>query len=93
MKLDCEFDVVVIGAGVCGLTAAVTLAEKGAKVAVLEKQTSIGGTSVNFRGTFAVESDMQRERYITYSRDEAFKNIMEYSHWLALRISWNTAIG
>ena len=26
---------------------------------------------------------MQRERYITYSRDEAFKNIMEYSHWRA----------
>ena len=26
---------------------------------------------------------MQRERYITYSKDEAFKNIMEYSHWIA----------
>lgn len=32
---------------------------------------------------FAVESEMQRERYITYSRDEAFKRIMEYSHWRA----------
>ena len=32
---------------------------------------------------FAVESEMQRERYITYSRDEAFKNIMEYNHWRA----------
>ncbi len=26
---------------------------------------------------------MQRKRYIVYSRDEAFKNIMKYSHWLA----------
>jgi len=26
---------------------------------------------------------MQRERYIMYSRDEAFKNLMEYSHWVA----------
>jgi fumarate reductase flavoprotein subunit len=26
---------------------------------------------------------MQREWYITYSRDEAFKKIIEYSHWLA----------
>ncbi|OGO19582.1 MAG: hypothetical protein A2Z15_07595 [Chloroflexi bacterium RBG_16_50_11] len=26
---------------------------------------------------------MQRERYITYSKDEAFKNIMEFSHWIA----------
>ena len=24
---------------------------------------------------------MQRERYITYSCDDAFRNIMEYSHW------------
>ena len=78
-----EFDAIIVGAGACGLTAAVTLAEKGAGIAVFEKQPSIGGTSVNFRGTFAVESDMQKARCITYSRDEAFKNIMEYSHWLA----------
>ncbi len=78
-----EYDAIVIGSGASGLTAAVTLAEGGARVAVFEKQPAIGGTSVNFRGTFAAESGMQRQRYITYSRDEAFKNIMEYSHWLA----------
>ena len=78
-----EYDAIIIGAGASGLTAAVTLAEGGARIAVFEKQPVIGGTSVNFRGTFAVESEMQRQRYITYSRDEAFKNIMEYSHWLA----------
>ena len=26
---------------------------------------------------------MQRAAYITYSRDDAFKSIMEYSHWRA----------
>ena len=78
-----EADVIVIGAGVAGLAAAVTAAEGGARVIVFEKQRSLGGTSNFFRGTFAVESDMQRERYIAYSRDEAFKNIMEYSHWRA----------
>ncbi len=77
------YDAIIIGSGASGLTAAVTLAEGGARVAVFEKQPTIGGTSVNFRGTFAVESEMQRQRYITYSRDEAFRNIMEYSHWLA----------
>jgi fumarate reductase flavoprotein subunit len=50
---------------------------------VFEKQRSLGGTSNFFEGTFAVESAMQQERYITYSRDEAFKGIMEYSHWRA----------
>jgi len=74
---------VVIGSGAAGLSAAVTAAEGGARVLVLEKQRSLGGTSNFFEGTFAVESEMQREKYITYSRDEAFKNIMEYSHWRA----------
>jgi fumarate reductase flavoprotein subunit len=76
-------DVVVVGSGVSGLAAALTAAEGGAKVIVFEKQRSLGGTSNFFHGIFAAESDMQRARFITYSRDEAFKNIMEYSHWRA----------
>lgn len=78
-----DFDVAVIGSGATGLAAALTAAENGAKVVVFEKQRSLGGTSNFFEGTFAVESAMQRERYITYSRDDAFKGIMEYSHWRA----------
>jgi fumarate reductase flavoprotein subunit len=78
-----ETDVVVIGSGVSGLAAAVTASEGGARVILFEKQRSLGGTSNFFIGTFAVESDIQRQSYITYSRDEAFKNIMEYSHWRA----------
>ncbi len=76
-------DVAVAGSGAAGLAAALTLAAGGAKVAVFEKQRGLGGTSNFFRGTFAVESDIQRERFIDYSRDEAFRNIMEYSHWIA----------
>ena len=78
-----EVDVAVAGSGATGLAAALTLAEAGANVAVFEKQRALGGTSNFFRGTFAVESEMQRERFIDYSRDDAFKNIMEYSHWRA----------
>ena len=76
-------DVVVIGSGASGLAAALTAAEGGARVIVFEKQRTPGGTSNFFEGMFAVESDMQREQYIDYSRDQAFKNIMEYSHWRA----------
>ncbi len=81
--ITAQTDIVVIGSGAAGLAAALTAAEGGAKVTVFEKQRSPGGTSNFLQGTFAVESDMQRERYIMYSRDEAFKNIMEYSHWIA----------
>ncbi len=78
-----EVDIVVIGSGAAGLAAAITAAEGGASVAVFEKQRSPGGTSNFLQGIFAVESEMQKEKFITYSRDEAFKNLMEYSHWLA----------
>ena len=81
--MNTEADIVVIGSGVAGLSAAVTAAEGGAKVIVFEKQRSLGGTSNFFSGIFAVESELQRVQYITYSRDEAFKNIMEYNHWRA----------
>ncbi|MGD0914855.1 MAG: FAD-dependent oxidoreductase [Thermodesulfobacteriota bacterium] len=82
-RTTAETDVIVIGSGVSGLAAALTSAEGGAKVIVFEKQRSLGGTSNFFDGMFAVESEMQRQRYIKYSRDEAFRKIMEYSHWRA----------
>jgi fumarate reductase flavoprotein subunit len=78
-----ETDIVVIGSGAAGLAAALTAAEEGAKVIVFEKQRAPGGTSNFIHGIFAVESGMQREQFIEYSRDQAFKNIMEYSHWRA----------
>ena len=78
-----QADVIVIGSGAAGLVAALTAAEGGAKVICFEKERSPGGTSNFFEGTFAVESAMQRERYIDYTCDQAFKGIMEYSHWRA----------
>ncbi|MBN1831099.1 MAG: FAD-dependent oxidoreductase [Deltaproteobacteria bacterium] len=78
-----ETDVVVVGSGISGLAAGLTAAEGGAKVVIFEKQRSLGGSSNFLQGTFAVESEMQRERYICYTRDEAFKNLMDYSHWRA----------
>lgn len=78
-----ETDVAVIGSGISGLAAGLTAAEGGAKVVVFEKQRALGGSSNFLQGTFGVESEMQRERYISYTRDEAFKNLMNYSHWRA----------
>ena len=76
-------DIVVIGSGATGMGAALTAAEGGAKVVLLEKMGHTGGTSNFPEGMFAVESELQRRQYIGISRDEAFKVFMDYSHWRA----------
>ena len=42
-----EYDVVVAGAGIAGITAAVAAARKGMKTALVEKQTLIGGLATS----------------------------------------------
>lgn len=82
-KTNESTDLVVIGSGATGFSAALTAAEGGAKVVLLEKMHHTGGTSNFPEGMFAVESEMQRQQYICITRDEAFKMIMDYSHWRA----------
>lgn len=79
-----EADVVVVGAGVSGLVAGLAAAEGGARVILFEKTDKPGGplsAPGASAGFFAVESRMQRQKYNPLTRDEAFKTIMNYSHW------------
>ena len=46
------YDVLVIGAGISGMQAALDLADKGYRVLVVERQASIGGTMVRLDKTF-----------------------------------------
>ncbi len=78
-----ETDFVSIGGGGGGLSGALTTAKGGARVIVLEKLAAMGGSSSFAEGLFAAESKMQLERNIDITRDESFKNHMEFSSWRA----------
>lgn len=54
MESSYDADVVVVGAGGAGLSAAITAAEAGAKVIVLEKMNNVGGNTMISGGEMAV---------------------------------------
>jgi fumarate reductase flavoprotein subunit len=78
-----ETDLVVVGAGTSGLASAVQATQGGAKVIVLEKQAKAGGTGLFCEGIFAAESKVQKRIGISITKEQAYKTIMDYSHWLA----------
>jgi fumarate reductase flavoprotein subunit len=79
-KWDGEADVIVVGAGTAGLPAAITAADRGAKVTVLEAWSGpasslayiVGGTP--FAGT-----DIQKEKGIDDSPEKMYQNAVEVS--------------
>ena len=50
-RFDAEFDLVVLGSGASGMTAALVAAIEGARVLVLESTPYVGGTSARSSGT------------------------------------------
>lgn len=62
---DAEYDVVVIGAGASGMTAALVAATEGARVLVLESTSHVGGTSARSSGTVWIPRDTEAaSRYL-----------------------------
>lgn len=76
-----EADVVIVGGGMSGISAAVAAAEKDASVIVLEKGHTTGGAAGMGMGLFAVESRYQKEQMVDLSLAEAYETFMDYTHW------------
>lgn len=74
-------DLVVVGGGSTGLSAAVAGAQGGASVIVLEKNPYLGGSSNFAEGLFAIESKYQKSQSYGLTKDEVFKHIAEFNHF------------
>lgn len=78
------YDVVVIGSGAAGLSAAVAAAEAGASVLVIEKQSEIGGNTLISGGYFAaVDPKRQKAQQIDDSEALFLKQMLESGGALA----------
>ncbi|MEC5319363.1 FAD-dependent oxidoreductase [Brenneria populi subsp. brevivirga] len=74
-----ETDVVVVGFGGAGVSAAVSAAESGLKVIALEKQAIAGGSSNFAEGLFGVNTDQTRKNSVTMTAEEAYRTSMEFN--------------
>ncbi len=79
-----ECDVLIVGAGGAGLTAAVSAAQEGAKVLVLEKMAMVGGNSLKASGGMnCADTKFQAAADITDSGVEEFiEDTMNGGHQL-----------
>lgn len=75
-----RFDVVVLGTGAAGLTAAVTAAKGGARVGLFEKADEVGGTTAWSGGHVWIPCNPHQKAIgVQDSEDEAFTYIMSLS--------------
>lgn len=74
-------DVVVVGGGTAGMTAALAASENGAKVVVIEKTGTLGGLSLTACGILGTETKLQKELGYNVSTEEIFNHINSYNHY------------
>jgi succinate dehydrogenase/fumarate reductase flavoprotein subunit len=80
-----EYDVLVLGSGAAGLTAALAAAVEGARVAVFEKAELIGGTTVLSGGTVWIPANQPaRAAGVEDSRARGLEYLASLSHGLIL---------
>ena len=72
---DC--DLVVVGAGLTGTSAALAAVEQGLKVVVIEKTNRVSGTGACSSGPFAVGDKLNAEAGVEMTAEEAFSMRMD----------------
>lgn len=79
---DTSCDIVIIGAGGAGLSAATEAASKGAKVIVLEKMGNAGGNTISATGGLnASETSIQKKLGIQDTNEQFFEDTMKGGHY------------
>lgn len=78
---ESNVQLLIIGGGAAGMSAATAAVERGVKVLVAEARSAIGGNGLFPRGIFGVDSVIQRQKLTFADKDEIFRECMEYSHW------------
>ena len=81
---ELEADVVVVGAGATGVSAALTAQQNGANVILLEKAATPGGVSIIAGGPMGIDSKDQQEAGVagTFTTADVLKYWQDYNCWM-----------
>ena len=86
-------DLVIVGAGISGLAAAVQAAEEGIQhIVLLEKGSVAGGNGMGTEGIFAVDSVFQKEQDININPVEILRGELNQAQWRTNGAMWNDLI-
>lgn len=87
---DCE--IVVVGAGMSGLSAAVQASELSKSVIVLEASGEVGGAGGGVEGIFAVDSSLQKEQGIAIDRVALLTSELRKAGYVVSGLMWRELI-
>lgn len=87
-----NYDLVIVGAGASGYTAAVEASQQGLQVLVLEKGRTTGGSGNYMDGGFAVNSKVQAKEHIHLDPNAILNKVMDYTHYRADNRTWHQFI-
>ena len=76
-----ETDVCVIAGGPAGLAAAISAAERGMNVILLEKAQTTGGAANMGMGPLGIGTRLAKENMVDLDVEKAFNIFMNYTHW------------
>ncbi len=89
---EIDADIVVVGAGISGLSAAVQAAELGARVVQLECQAVPGGNGRGTEGVFAIGSRRQQEQGIELTLADIVASELDFSKNKVNALFWKDMV-
>lgn len=85
-------DIVVIGAGTAGMTAAIQAAMDGANVILLEKNSKVGGSSQFAEGVLGVDTPLQEESGIEIDKVDILRQELEFHNYMVDGVLWKAVL-
>lgn len=85
---EIDTDIVIVGAGIAGIAAAVQAGENGDRVVLMDWAAEIGGAGIGVEGTLGWNSPLQKEQGIEFDANELVIDELAGANYLVDATAW-----